>query len=296
MKLKLILNPASGKAKRCWPVIEKFFEEKNIPFDLDRTSGPGQGTLLAKKAVEAGFDAIVSVGGDGLASEIANGIVGSEATLGVIPCGEANDFPKMLGITEKNVEEACRIVAEGFTRKIDVGMINGRYFLNVVGIGYDGEVTEQKAKIKKHAGGFFGYFIQAILTTLTYKPKLVKIKMDGVTFEASILLLTIGNGRFCGGGFLLTPNAEIDDGLLDVCLIKYPGKLWVLWDLPKVPKGKHVGRLHTTVFRTREIEVSSEDLLIIHIDGEIAKGHEFKIKVLPQKLKVLVKKSAEMYT
>ncbi len=291
MKVKFLLNPAAGKdiCEKYWPRVKTFFDDKKIFYDLEKTTGPNQAAGLAKKAVESGFDTIVSIGGDGFTNEIVNGVIGSEAALGLIPCGDANDFPKMFGISKKNVEEACSIIAEGFTRKVDLGSVNERYFLNVVGIGCDGEITEQKAKIKKRFVGFFGYFIQAIVTTLTYKPKLVKIKMDGVTFEASILLLTIGNGRCCGGGFLLTPAAVIDDGVFDICLIKWPGKLWTLWDLPKVPKGKHVGKLHTIIFRAKEIDVSSEELLTAHIDGEVTKANKFRIKILPQALKVLAK-------
>jgi YegS/Rv2252/BmrU family lipid kinase len=290
MKLKLILNPASAKSKECWPEIQKILEGRKIIYDLDRTEGPGHATLLAKKAVQSGFDTIISVGGDGLSNEIANGMIGSDATFGVIPCGEADDFPKMLGLSKKRLEEACQVIIEGFTRKIDVGMVNGRYFLNVVGIGYDGEINERKALTKKYLHGFFGYLIQTILVLLTYKPKPIKIKIDGITLETSIFLLCIGNGRCCGGGFLLTPAAVIDDELLDICLIKYPGKLRTILDIPKVPKGDHVKLSYVTVFKAREINISSEATLTSHIDGEIAKAKEYQIKILPKKLKVLAKK------
>lgn len=290
MKLKLILNPASAKSKNSWPEIQKILEGRKIIYDLDKTDGPGHATLLAKKAVQAGFDTIVSVGGDGLSNEIANGMIESNATFGVIPCGEANDFPKMLGLSGKKLEEACDVIVEGFTRKIDVGAVNGRYFLNVVGIGYDGEINERKALTKKYLRGFFGYLIQTILVLLTYRPKPVKIKMDGVTLETPVFLLTIGNGRCCGGGFLLTPAAVIDDGLLEICLIKYPGKLRTILDISKVPKGKHLKLPYVTTFRATELDISSEVLLTSHIDGEIAKANRYQIKILPKKLKVLAKK------
>lgn len=290
MKLKLILNPAATKVQESWPRVQKFFEEKKIAYDAEKTEGPGHATLLAKKAVESGFDTIISVGGDGLANEVANGMIGSEATFGVIPCGEANDFPKMLGLSGKNIKEACQVIIDGFTRKIDVGVINGRYFLNVVGIGYDGEINERKALTKKYLHGFFGYMVQTFLVLLAYKPKPVRIKMDGISLETSLFLITIGNGRCCGGGFLLTPAAKIDDGLFDICLIKYPGKLRTMWDIPKVPKGEHLKLPYVTTFRATELDISSEILLTSHIDGEIAKANQFQIKILPHKLKALAKK------
>ena len=290
MKLKLILNPASAKSEKSWPQVQKFFEGRKIPFDMDKTEGPGHATLLAKKAVQSGFDTIVSVGGDGLSNEIVNGMIGSDATFGVIPCGEADDFPKMLGLSRNRLEEACQVIIDGFTKKIDVGMVNGRYFLNVVGIGYDGEINERKALTKKYLHGFFGYMVQTVLVLLGYKPKPVRIKIDGVTLDTTIFLICIGNGRCCGGGFLLTPAAVIDDGLLEICLIKYPGKLRTILDIPKVPKGEHLKLPYVTTFRAAELDISSEVLLTSHIDGEIAKENRYQIRILPQKLKVLAKK------
>ncbi len=291
MKLKLILNPASAKSKECWPEIQKILEGRKIIYDLDRTEGPGHATLLAKKAIQSGFDTIISVGGDGLSNEIANGMIGSDATFGVIPCGEADDFPKMLGLSKKRLEEACQVIIEGFTRKIDVGMVNGRYFLNVVGIGIDGEINERKAQAKKYLRGFLGYYVQTLLAFVDYKPKKVKIKMNGARLETNLFLMSTGNGRYCGGGFLFTPDAKMDDGLFDICLIKYPGKLRAFWDLPKIPKGEIEKLSYATIFKANEIDISSHDLLIAHIDGEVAKANEFKIKILPRKLKVLAKKA-----
>jgi YegS/Rv2252/BmrU family lipid kinase len=293
MKLKLILDPISGRGKavKAWPIIQKFFNDRKIIYDLVKTEYPGHGISLAKKAVAAGFDTIISIGGDGSTNEVTNGIIGSQATLGIIPCGDANDFPKMLGISEKNIAEACQVIAEGFSKSIDVGIINGRYFLNVVGIGIDGEISEQKAKLRKYLHGFLGYLAQTIPILLTYRPKKVKIKYNGSSLDASILSISIGNGRFCGGGFQFTPNAEITDGLLDICLTNYPGKLRSLWDLPKVPKGKHTTLPYISMLRAREISISSDVLLAAHIDGEVAKEKEYQIKILPKKLKVLAKKS-----
>jgi len=294
MKLKLILNPASGngKAERRWPEIQKILDQRGIAYDLERTGGPGQATPLAKNAVQSGFDPIVAIGGDGLINEVANGMIGSKATLGLIPCGDANDFSRMFGISENNLEEACEVLIEGFTKAIDVGMVNDRCFLNVVGIGFDGEVSERKSKSTGLLRGFWGYYVHTVLTLFTYKPKPVELKIDGVSRDTLLFFITIGNGRYCGDGFLLTPNAELDDGLLDVCLVKYPGKLKALWDIAKASKGKHVRLPYVTMLRAGEIRVASETPLTAHVDGEIAKENEYNIKILPQKIKVLAKKTA----
>jgi len=248
------------------------------------------GSGIAQVCAQSGYDTIVSIGGDGLANEVANGMIGSQATLGFIPCGDANDFPKMIGLPKVDPERACDIIREGFTRTIDVGIINGRYFLNVVGIGIDGEITEAKARIKHYLPGFIGYYYESLKTLLTYRPKKTNIKIDGNSLDASVLSLSIGNGRCCGGGFLFTPEAEIDDGILDVCLVRFVSRLRTIWDLPKLPKAEHIKLPYVSIYKGREITAASEMLLTAHIDGEIAKAHKFEIKVLPGKLKVLAKR------
>lgn len=294
MTIKFILNPEAfqGKAEKVfWPRIEKYFNDRAIPFEMEKTSKAGHAASISKRAVETGFKTIVSVGGDGTAHDVLNGIVGTEAAMGIIPCGVGNDFVKMLGLSINNLEAACQVVADGYTKKIDIGMVNGKYFLNMVGIGFDGEVAERKAKTPKYIHGFYAYLIQIFPVLFFYQPKHVKIRMNGVSLEADILLLTIGNGRYSGGGFKLTPQAELDDGLLDICLSKYPGRLTVLRSISKVPKGEHVNLSFATMFRATEISVVSETPLAAHVDGEVVREKEYNIQLLPKVLNLLVKKT-----
>jgi YegS/Rv2252/BmrU family lipid kinase len=291
MKIKFLLNSAAGKCKgeKLWLKAKEFFDKRKIAYDLEKTIAPNQATELAKRAVESGFDTIVSIGGDGFANEVANGMIGSEATLGLLPCGKANDFSKMLDVPANNIEEACRTIISGFSKKIDVGMINGRYFLNVVGIGIDGEITEAKTNVKKYLPAFLGYFLQSLSALLTYKPKKVNIRFNGNALDIIALSLNIGNGKCTGGGFLFVPEARIDDGILNICLIRFTSRLRAIWDFPKLPKAKHVRLPYVSMHKAKEITVASDELLTCHIDGEVAKARRFEIKILPQTLKVLTK-------
>jgi YegS/Rv2252/BmrU family lipid kinase len=290
MKRKLIFNPAAGKGKAAlvWPKIKQIFDASKVNYDFVTTTKRGDGTPLATAAVQAGYDTIVAVGGDGLANEVLNGI-GEKTTFGIIPCGEGNDFLKMFGQTFADVEANCQAIINGKTRKIDIGVINGRLFLNMIGIGFDGEVAERKAQTSKYLSGFYAYLVQIFPLLLTYKPKTVQIKMNGVQLKADILLLTIGNGRYSGGGFKLTPEAELDDGLFDVCLSKYPGRFTVLTSIAKVPKGEHTKLPFATMFRTATIDISSDQPLAAHVDGEILKECCYQIKILPLRLNIIIK-------
>ncbi len=292
MKLKIILNPAAEKGvagKKSWPKVKAFFDQKGIEYSLDKTLAPGDGTILAGKAVREGYDTIVSMGGDGTASEVINGLAGSEVKFGIIPCGVGNDFVKVVGLSRKNLVEACEAILAGNTRKVDLGSVNGRYFFNMIGIGFDGEVAERKAHSFRFIKGFWAYYAQVIPLLFMYRPKPVHIEMDGVTMVTSILFVTIGNGRFSGGGFKLTPLSVIDDGLFDICLAQYPGIFNLVRHVNKVPKGKHIKLPFVFYFRTNRIKITSDILLPAHIDGELANSKEFDIKILPRALNMIVK-------
>jgi diacylglycerol kinase (ATP) len=158
------------------------------------------------------------------------------------------------------------------------------------GVGFDGEVAERKAHTFRFIKGFWAYYAQVIPLFFLYRPKPVHIEMNGVIMDTKILFLTVGNGRYSGGGFKLTPLAELDDGLFDVCLIHHPGLLGLFRHVSKVPKGKHLDLPFVFYFRTNEIKITSETLLPAHVDGEIIKEKEFNIKLIPQALNVIVKK------
>ena len=293
MKLKFIINPVAenGTAgKGTWPKIKNFFETRNVPFSMEKTLAPGDGTLLAKKAVEEGFATIIAVGGDGTASEVVNGIVGSDVTFGIIPCGEGNDFAKVIGLSRMNLKASCETILDGFIKKIDIGIVNGRHFYNMVGIGIDAEVAELKEKTFNFLHGFYAYLALTIPMLFLYKPKRLKIKFDGASMESNVLWIVIGNGKYSGGGFKFTPLAKIDDGLFDVCLAQYPGIWYMIRHFSKIPKGRHIHLPVVFNFKVSEINIASDITITAHVDGEIIKERNFNIKILPRALKMIVKK------
>ncbi|MEA3494278.1 MAG: diacylglycerol kinase family protein [Candidatus Margulisiibacteriota bacterium] len=293
MKYKLIFNPAAshGKAEKIWPRIQECLDQRDMPYELSRTSKRGEALILAKEAVQNGFDKIIAVGGDGLTHEVVNGMVGSDAALGIIPCGSGNDAPRLAGISGKSIGEACDVIREGHTKKIDLGKINDGYFLNNVGLAIDGEIGERKQKMEKYLRGFFAYLGASLPTLFTYKPKRVQIQMDDTFLpQKKVLLISIGNGKFCGGGFQLTPFAAANDGLLDVCVLDYIGTLKALWHLPKTMSGKHVKLPFCKMYKAKKINIKCETLLTAEVDGEISKEKEYRIKVIPQGLELFAKR------
>jgi YegS/Rv2252/BmrU family lipid kinase len=285
---KFIINPYSGRGNgaKVAGEIEKILREKKIDFEMELTTKPKEATEIAKKSAEK-FEVVVAVGGDGTFHEVVKGLVGTKAMLGLMPVGSGNDFAKMFNI-DTDIYKSIEILQNGKTKLIDLGKCNDEYFDNSVGIGFDAVVTYESYKIKKLRGMAI-YLSAVIKTTFTYKSPKVEIIYNGKKLHKKAFMITIGNGTRQGGGFYITPDAKIDDGLLDICIIDNLSKMQVFQHLPKTLDGSHTGLKEVTMDKTDKIIIESEDNLPVHCDGEILgmNLHKIEIEVIPKILKVI---------
>ncbi len=291
----LIANPAAGRRRveRQLPEIRQALKSLNVETDLVRTRAPGHGSELAARAEQAGYELVIAVGGDGTVHEVVGGLVaaagdGTAGTLGIIPLGTGNDFIKVLDVP-KDWRAACAKIAEGKTRRIDVGRVNDSIFNNNVGIGFDAQVGIEAQKIKRLRGTAVYMAALARTMLLSYSTPSVTIQLDGETIEQRITLLTIGNGRCSGGAFWLTPDALLDDGVFDVCIARGLSKPQILALVPFVMKGTHTKKSSVRMARAARISVHSDAPLPVHADGEIlyTAAHQLDIELLPHKLDVI---------
>ena len=300
MRTKLIVNTTAGKghAGKILPLVQGYLAHYGVEHDLICTEAPGQGVELGREAAAAGYERVVAMGGDGTADEVANGLLlageqGHEAVLGVIPAGSGNDFSHALGIPS-NPEEACRRLAEGRVRSIDMIRVTvdgqPRIFDNSVGIGFDADVSLETRKIKRVHG--FPMYLWAVFRVLAADhkwPYPMHITVDGQpTPHQAVTLITVANGPRAGGGFYLTPDAQPDDGLLDVCIADQLGRLGILQLLPHAMKGTHVDKKPVTMLRGRHVLIEGGQGLPGHVDGETLciQGHRIEFEILPGRLKV----------
>jgi YegS/Rv2252/BmrU family lipid kinase len=289
MRVKLILNPAAGRVspEKSWPTIQKLLTEFQLDYDLVKTTARGHATELARQAVVEKFDAVLAVGGDGTANEVVNGLLNSDLIFGLLPCGEGNDFGKVLGLPAGGIKEALTALAVGKTRQIDLGMVNGRAFLNMVGIGLDGEIAAFKEEKAKYSKGVLVYAFHLPQILLSFQPPDMEIEINGLISKEPIALIGIGNGRYEGGIFKLTPDAELDDGLLDVCIARYPGKIKTIWAALRAINGSHKDLSYVTMFKTDKVNIKADRPLAAHLDGEVFSSDKFEVRILPKKLRVL---------
>lgn len=258
------------------------------------TQRAGHGATLAEEAASDAAEAVVAIGGDGTVNEVVNGLLrvpeARRPALGVVPDGTGNDFGYLLGLRPGDLDGAVRVLAAGATRVLDAGEVNGRFFANSVGLGFDGAVAETAAKVR-YLKGFPAYLWSVFSVLRTWENFELTLTADGRTISGRALLAAVANGPRSGGGFLLAPDAKADDGLFDVCRLGDLGKLEAVRHLPKALDGSHVGLPWVTILRAKEVVLASDRPLTAHVDGNLATGvahpEPLRIRVLPRALRVI---------
>lgn len=280
----VILNPwaGRGRAERWRTRIEAILREVEVPHRLVLTERPWHAVALAREGAAASHSVVVAAGGDGTVHEVANGLIGSESQLGVIPLGNGNDFAKLLGLG-RQPEQAVRGLARWRSRRFDVGRMGGRYFINGLGIGFDAAVVKELQKIRWLRGDLL-YIAAVIKAFFRFRPAAMTIEFEGRRIEETTQLLEVSIGVSAGGGFYLTPDALPDDGLFDCCLIRRLNVGEFFRHLPKALRGTHTTIEPVTMFQTRRVHVSSPSPMACHVDGEFLippDPHDMEILLIP---------------
>lgn len=289
--MKIICNPASSAGRTCkeWPKYEKALKDAGIDFEFEWTKGINDAIQIAKEAMNE-HDIIVSFGGDGTVNEIVTAIgqKGFKNTLGVIPTGRGNDNAFNLRQTNK-IADIIEMLLEKKHRIIDCIEINDgeRYCLGVAGVGIDAVVAEAVyGKSSRMA-----YNIALIKSFFTYRPRHLNINIDDGRIIKDVKSLTtmIGNGQLVGGGKLVTPNAIIDDGLLDIMIVGNTGVFDSLITSAKLGKGTHLTHPKVEVIRGKKVVINtnSEKRIPAHAMGERLGALPHKFVCLHKVLKVL---------
>ncbi len=259
------------------------------------TRSPGDATALARDLRDSTL--VVAVGGDGTTREVADGLAGADASLAVVPVGSGNDFCRTLGIPV-DVHEACRVAAAARTREIDFVRLLARVpggtrqsgFVNAAGFGFDARVVAETRKSRRLRG--LALYGSAVFRAVRdYDCPRVVIRTAQREWQQRILLLAAANGRFYGGGMAIAPEAEPDDGQLDVCIIDEVGRFKVVRYLPRLVRGTHGGIEEVTFVRTPTLELEFVDPVVFQLDGDLPgwdDARKFRLEVLPRALKVMV--------
>lgn len=302
-KIKFIVNPIAGQgsAKLAIPEIERLAKENFIDYDIVSTEHPGHAIDLAHEAAVNGFDFVIAVGGDGTSNEVLNGLMQAwsqghrDSAMGIIGIGRGNDFAYGFGIPP-GLQAGFQVIQQNQPRFMDVGFVRGgdypqgRYFGNGVGIGFDAVVGFEAAKLT-HLHGFTNYVVAALRTIFLYfHAPTLRIEYDDEIITQPSLMVSIMNGRRMGGGFMMAPNAHIDDGLLDLCIAGQLSRIGILKLIPQFMKGTQANHPQIKTGNAVKVHVVAMDgALPAHADGETicTAGKELSIEVIKQPIKIM---------
>jgi YegS/Rv2252/BmrU family lipid kinase len=287
-RASLIVNPSAGggRAAQLLPQAEDALRRLGVPFHVERTNRIEHARELAEAAAQAG-ETTVTLGGDGLIGAVAGVVREADGLLGVLPGGRGNDFVRVLGIP-REMEGACRVVAGGVERRIDVGDVDGRPFIGVASAGFD-SVANRIANQARLVRGNLVYLYAALRALAVWKPARFDLELDGDR-RITVVGYSVGacNSRAYGGGMFVAPEAELDDGLLDVVCWAQEAKRRFLYHLPRVYSGTHVQLPVVHTFRAREVRVSSDRPFTMYADGDPIAELPVTVRVHRRALRVIV--------
>lgn len=286
--LTFIVNPAAGNGHAL--KIEKQLREelarRSIEAAFVHTDKPGHATELARMAArESGCTGVVAVGGDGTCYEVACGLMETGIPFGIVPAGTGNDFIKTVGIPKKPLA-ALELILQGKPRPVDVGRMNDRLFLNVSGTGFDVTVLDYTLTAKKYVKGILPYLIGLVRGIAHYKPVHLRFSADGVTDERDVLICSVANGRFFGGGIPICPEASADDGCFDLVVVENKPRWMIPFYIPSLLLGRVLKFPFTVHYRCSEASIISEEGIRLNMDGEIIELKEARYQLVQNALKL----------
>lgn len=283
----LLVNPAAGagRVRELLPAVERAFADRGIEHRLVLTEGLAHGCREAAAAAAA-EEIVVVMSGDGLIGQVGGVLAGGEGTLGVIPAGRGNDLARVLEIPTEP-DAAAAVLAAGAVRRIDVGEVNGKHFLCIASCGIDSDAN-QIANEVRWVKGRFVYAYAALRALVGWKQATFTLTLDGERSELRGYGVAAANSRAYGGGMFVAPNAELDDGLLDVVTMSEVSKLRFLTQtLRKVFDGSHVELAEIGVHRAAEVRIEADRPFAVYADGDHLTDLPATLRVLPRALRVI---------
>jgi diacylglycerol kinase (ATP) len=286
---KFILNPAAanGKGAAMYSKLDTLCQKAGIAYEIELTEKRGHAQLIAKRAV-GNFTYVVAVGGDGTIHEVVNGLIPSQAKLGILPVGTGNDLIRGLGITD-HFEKAFDIILRGDTCFIDIGKIEHIYFHNGVGIGFDAWVAYETLQ-ERFFRGKLKYLAGIIKVLYKYNPPEMTLFYKEKVLQDRFFMINIANGLYMGGGFKLTPSAKFDDGELDLNIVTNLTKLKVFKNFLGVFSGKHTNMAEVTQAKARRVKIMSDQPFAVQADGEFISADlkTVEVTLIPRALEIVI--------
>ena len=286
--IALLTNPTSGKGRgrRTAAIVLPRLTEAGFEVQ-DLVGRDGDEALdLARKAVADEVENLVVVGGDGMVHLAAQALAGTPTNLGIIPAGTGNDVARYVGVPRRDPQLAADVVVGSRVRTIDLARAGGTYFVTVLAAGFDSKVNE-RANTMSWPRGQMRYNLATLAELRVFDPLPYILELDGEVRTLDAMLVAVGNGESFGGGLRITHGASLDDGLLDVVIIKPMSKAKLVRTYPRLFSGRHVGMPEYEHHRVRSVTVAAPGVSA-YADGDRIGMLPLTVEAVPQALRVLV--------
>jgi diacylglycerol kinase (ATP) len=299
----LIFNPIAGPRSELRRDLERvvdYLGERGWRVRVRTTRKPGDATELARAAVAAQCKAVLAAGGDGTVHEVVNGLVGSDTAMGVLPIGTGNVWAKEIGLPTLSLTQpdrlltAARMLVDGEVRWVDVGQAGDRYFLVCAGVGIDSTVAAQvepRSRTTKQLGAV-AYLSAGLRIASDFGGVRGTIVVDDYTIRTRLIMVVVSNIQLYGGLVKMTPEARVDDGLLDVRIFKGLGPAWVFRHVAGVFTHRHLRDPMVTHYQGRRVTIYTAEPFPVQLDGEPVGMTPVSLEVVPRALRVLVPRAA----
>ena len=266
-KILFVINPISGgRAKYNFPEkIDKYLDKTKFEYECVFTEYHGHGSVLAAEAIKNGADILVAVGGDGTINEVASEVDGTDNLMGIIPFGSGNGLARSLGIPVGDVQ-AIRRINNFHVSKIDTGTFNGKKFFNMAGVGFDAQISSRFAENIKR--GLINYIKIVFSEVSNYDCQDYHLTIDGKEYEFKAFMISIANSSQYGNNAHISPFASLEDGLLDICIVKpFPLYIFPALALRMFRKNSHKSN-YLEIIQGRKIVITRSHEAAVHLDGD----------------------------
>lgn len=304
VKWMVIVNPNAGhgKGKKDWKQISSLLNKYNFEYDYCFTECPFHAIDITKEALKKGFRKFIGVGGDGTVNEIVNGIFDQEIipttdiTIATITVGTGNDWGRMFDMPAI-YEETIKIIAEGNTTIHDAGIClyhkddkeEKRYFINIAGLGFDALVVKRTNRQKERGKkGKAIYMWNLLMSLLVYRNIHTDVEIDGEKISNQTFTISLGIGKYSGGGMMQTPHAVHDDGLFDITIIKRMRKGEIIRNLKRLYDGSIYDHPKINWYRGKDIKINSDPEIYVEADGESLGSSPIEFRIIPKCINVII--------
>jgi len=273
MRVLVIINPVAGGGRtlRLFPKIKRWLSRCPHEFFFNIPASADEMRSKIKGAHDQKIDVLLLLGGDGTVHQALPAIAEVNIPFGFLPCGRGNDFARNIGLST-NLEKNCSLPLAPSFHKFDLPRINNAPFVSIAYVGFDAEVNKLANDRKGYFGGTLGYIVCVLKALKNFRPFEIEITIDDHCLRERVMMVTVANAPFYGGGMKIAPDASMNDGILDICVVKEISKLELLQQFPKVFNGTHIFHPRIMMTTGKRIKLVSDENREIFADGEYV-GH-----------------------